>query len=92
MHQACDILFCKGNIVPVGKPAAAHRADPPGCAPFQRAPGHVFPEPEGVLNDVEIPGLDGRKMSKSYGNAISLSLTARKPPSSSRSRRPTPTA
>ena len=36
----------------------------------------MFPEPEGVLNDApEIPGLDGRKMSKSYGNAISLCLT-----------------
>ena len=44
---------------------------------FNERYGHVFPEPEGVLNDaVEIPGLDGRKMSKSYGNAISLSLTA----------------
>ena len=36
----------------------------------------MFPEPEGVLNSApEIPGLDGRKMSKSYGNAISLCLT-----------------
>ena len=37
----------------------------------------MFPEPEGLLTDaVLIPGLDGRKMSKSYGNAISLSATA----------------
>ena len=37
----------------------------------------VFPEPHGLLTEaVEIPGLDGRKMSKSYGNAISLSATA----------------
>ena len=37
----------------------------------------MFPEPVGLLTEaVEIPGLDGRKMSKSYGNAISLSATA----------------
>ena len=43
---------------------------------FNERYGHVFPEPEGVLNSApEIPGLDGRKMSKSYGNAISLCLT-----------------
>ena len=36
----------------------------------------MFPEPEALLTDaIEIPGLDGRKMSKSYGNAISLSMT-----------------
>lgn len=81
VHQACDILFCKGNIVPVGKDQLPHieltrtiarrfneryaKGDP------------VFPEPEAVLSDIsEIPGLDGRKMSKSYGNAISLGATA----------------
>lgn len=81
VHQACDILFCKGNIVPVGKDQLPHieltrtiarrfneryaKGDP------------VFPEPEAVLSDIsEISGLDGRKMSKSYGNAISLGATA----------------
>ncbi|MDU1389452.1 MAG: tryptophan--tRNA ligase, partial [Eggerthella sp.] len=78
VHQACDILFCKGNIVPVGKDQLPHIEQTRQVARrFNERYGHVFPEPEGVLNDAEeIPGLDGRKMSKSYGNAISLSLTA----------------
>lgn len=78
VHQACDILFCKGNIVPVGKDQLPHIEQTRLIARrFNERYGHVFPEPEGVLNDaVEIPGLDGRKMSKSYGNAIALSLTA----------------
>ena len=43
---------------------------------FNERYGRVFPEPHGLLTDaVEIPGLDGRKMSKSYGNAIALSAT-----------------
>ena len=78
VHQACDILFCKGNIVPVGKDQLPHIEQTRLIVRrFNERYGHVFPEPEGVLNDaVEIPGLDGRKMSKSYGNAIALSLTA----------------
>ena len=78
VHQACDILFCRSNIVPVGKDQLPHIEQTRQVARrFNERYGHVFPEPEGVLNDaVEIPGLDGRKMSKSYGNAISLSLTA----------------
>ena len=77
VHQACDILFCKGNIVPVGKDQLPHIEQTRNIARrFNERYGRVFPEPEGLLNDaVEIPGLDGRKMSKSYGNAISLSLT-----------------
>ena len=77
VHQACDILFCKGNIVPVGKDQLPHIEQTRQIARrFNERYGHVFPEPEGGLNDApEIPGLDGRKMSKSYGNAISLCLT-----------------
>ena len=77
IHQACDILFCKGNIVPVGKDQLPHiEATRLVARRFNERYGHVFPEPEALLNDtVEIPGLDGRKMSKSYGNAISLSMT-----------------
>ena len=79
VHQACDILFCKGNIVPVGKDQLPHIEQTRLIARrFNERYGVVFPEPEGLLNDdaPEIPGLDGRKMSKSYGNAISLSFTA----------------
>ncbi len=78
VHQACDILFCKGNIVPVGKDQLPHVEQTRLIARrFNERYGHVFPEPEGVLNDTveEVPGLDGRKMSKSYGNAIGLSLS-----------------
>ena len=78
VHQACDILFCKGNIVPVGKDQLPHIEQTRQIARrFNERYGHVFPEPEGLLTDaVLIPGLDGRKMSKSYGNAISLAATA----------------
>ena len=77
VHQACDILFCKGNIVPVGKDQLPHIEQTRLIARrFNERYGRIFPEPHGLLTDaVEIPGLDGRKMSKSYGNAIALSAT-----------------
>lgn len=77
VHQACDILFCKGNVVPVGKDQLPHIEQTRQIARrFNERYRQVFPEPHGLLTDaVEIPGLDGRKMSKSYGNAIALSAT-----------------
>ena len=77
VHQACDILFCKGNIVPVGRDQLPHIEQTRNIArKFNERYANVFPEPEGLLTlDVVIPGLDGRKMSKSYGNAIALSAT-----------------
>ena len=79
VHQACDILFCKGNVVPVGKDQLPHIEQTRQIARrFNERYGQVFPEPHGLLTDaVEIPGLDGRKMSKSYGNAIRLAATAK---------------
>ena len=78
VHQACDILFCKGNVVPVGKDQLPHIEITRTIARrFNERYAPVFPEPEGVLSDViEVPGLDGRKMSKSYKNGISLCMTA----------------
>ena len=78
VHQACDILFCKGNVVPVGKDQLPHIEITRTIARrFNERYAPVFPEPEGVLSDaIEVPGLDGRKMSKSYRNGISLSMTA----------------
>lgn len=78
VHQACDILFCKGNVVPVGKDQLPHIEITRTIARrFNERFEPVFPEPEGILSDViEVPGLDGRKMSKSYHNGISLSMTA----------------
>ena len=77
VHQACDILFCTGNVVPVGKDQLPHIEVTRLIARrFNERYARVFPEPEALLTDaIEIPGLDGRKMSKSYGNAISLSMT-----------------
>ena len=41
---------------------------------FNHIYGEVFPEPKPMLSEASgLPGLDGRKMSKSYGNAIQLS-------------------
>lgn len=78
VHQACDILFCKGNVVPVGKDQLPHIEITRTIARrFNERFAPVFSEPEGILSDViEVPGLDGRKMSKSYHNGISLSMTA----------------
>ena len=78
VHQACDILFCKGNIVPVGRDQRPHIEIPSKIARrFNERYGKVFPEVAGLLTSTPLlPGLDGRKMSKSYGNAISLSMSA----------------
>ena len=77
VHQACDILFCKGNIVPVGRDQLPHIEVTSKIARrFNERFGKVFPDVAGLLTSTPlIPGLDGRKMSKSYGNAISISMT-----------------
>lgn len=77
VHQACDILFCKGNIVPVGRDQLPHIEMAARIARrFNERYGRVFPDVAGLLTSTPlIPGLDGRKMSKSYGNAISISMT-----------------
>ncbi len=82
VHQACDILFCKGNVVPVGRDQLPHieltrtiarkfnNRFCSNCKP-------VFPEVDALLSETPLlPGLDGRKMSKSYGNGIFISMTA----------------
>lgn len=77
VHQAADILFCKGNLVPVGKDNLPHVEMTRVIARrFNDRYGGVFPEPDALVTSApELPGIDGRKMSKSYGNAISLSMT-----------------
>jgi tryptophanyl-tRNA synthetase len=77
VHQAADILFCKGNLVPVGKDNLPHvELTRVVARRFNERYGDVFPEPQALLTSApEVPGLDGRKMSKSYGNAIALSMT-----------------
>ena len=77
VHQACDILFCKGNVVPVGRDQLPHIELTRLIArKFNNRYGKVFPEVDALLSETPLlPGLDGRKMSKSYGNAISISMT-----------------
>ena len=78
VHQAADILFCKGNLVPVGKDNLPHVEMTRLIARrFNERYSPVFPIPEALITSTpEVLGLDGRKMSKSYGNAIALSMTA----------------
>ena len=83
VHQAADILFCKGNVVPVGRDQLPHleltrkiarRFNQRFCK--ERPP--VFPEPEALLSNApKILGLDGsQKMSKSRNNAVMLRASA----------------
>jgi tryptophanyl-tRNA synthetase len=74
--QAADILLYKGEVVPVGEDQIPHIEITREIArKFNSTYGPVFPEPEGrVTQFARLPGLDGQaKMSKSLGNAISLS-------------------
>jgi tryptophanyl-tRNA synthetase len=75
VHQAADILFCKGELVPVGRDQLPHLEITRSVARrFNERYGAVFPLPEPLLGEAPVlPGLDGRKMSKSLGNAIALS-------------------
>ncbi|MGA5305466.1 tryptophan--tRNA ligase [Nucisporomicrobium flavum] len=77
VHQAADILFCKGNLVPVGQDQMPHiEVTRTVARRFNERYGPVFPVPEGLLSVAPVlPGTDGRKMSKSRGNAIALSAT-----------------
>ena len=78
VHQAADILFCRGNLVPVGKDNLPHVEITRTIARrFNERYDRVFAEPEAMLTTTpELPGLDGRKMSKSYGNTIALGMSA----------------
>jgi tryptophanyl-tRNA synthetase len=73
--QAADITIYKANKVPVGVDQAPHvELTREIVRRFNQLYRPVFPEPEVLLTETEkLPGLDGRKMSKSYGNAVFLS-------------------
>jgi tryptophanyl-tRNA synthetase len=75
--QAADILMYKGNWVPVGEDQVPHvELTREICRRFNSFYGDVFPEPQALLTPIpRLPGLDGRKMSKSYGNVIYLTDT-----------------
>ncbi|MBU0579831.1 MAG: tryptophan--tRNA ligase, partial [Candidatus Margulisbacteria bacterium] len=73
--QAADILVYNADIVPVGKDQLPHVELTREIARrFNNFFGHVFNEPKDKLTEFPIlPGLDGRKMSKSYNNTINIS-------------------
>jgi tryptophanyl-tRNA synthetase len=78
VHQAADILFCKANLVPVGKDQLPHVEITRLIARrFNERYGDVFPEPDAMLSTAPLLlGTDGGKMSKSRGNSIPLSASA----------------
>lgn len=84
VHQAADILFCKANLVPVGKDQLPHLEQARVIARrFDERYGRadearpVFPMCEALLSrSGTILGLDGQKMSKSRGNTIELGMSA----------------
>jgi tryptophanyl-tRNA synthetase len=73
--QAADILIYRAQFVPVGEDQLAHLELCREIARrFNTLYGPVFPEPQALTTRTpRLPGTDGRKMSKSYGNAINLS-------------------
>jgi tryptophanyl-tRNA synthetase len=76
--QTADILGVMGNLVPVGKDQVAHIEISRDMA---KRFNHIydtdfFPEPQPLLTETPLVlGVDGRKMSKSYGNDIKLADT-----------------
>lgn len=73
--QSADILLYKAQAVPVGEDQLSHLELCQDIARrFNNFYGEVFPVPKALLGKTpRVPGLDGRKMSKSYNNAIELS-------------------
>jgi tryptophanyl-tRNA synthetase len=72
--QAADILMYKADAVPVGEDQVPHvELTREVARRFNQFYGPVFPEPQALLTpSPRLPGTDGRKMSKSYNNAIFL--------------------
>jgi tryptophanyl-tRNA synthetase len=76
--QAADILLYKGEVVPVGEDQLPHIEITREIARHFNSryspQDPVFPEPEGKITKfARLPGLDGKRMSKSVGNTILLS-------------------
>jgi tryptophanyl-tRNA synthetase len=72
--QSADILMYKARWVPVGVDQVPHvELTREVARRFNNTWGSVFPEPDAKLTEIpKVPGTDGRKMSKSYGNHIEL--------------------
>jgi len=76
--QTADILVYRANRVPVGEDQVSHlELAREIVRRFNNFYGDVFPEPLPLLTETpKVPGLDARKMSKSYGNTIGLTASA----------------
>jgi tryptophanyl-tRNA synthetase len=79
--QAADILLYKGEVVPVGEDQLPHieitREIARHFNSIYAPQNPVFPEPEGrITRFARLPGLDGKRMSKSVGNTVLLSDSA----------------
>lgn len=75
--MACDILLYDAEIVPVGKDQQQHLEMARDIAgSFNNSYGETFILPEAKIDDqvMTIPGTDGQKMSKSYGNTLDIFL------------------
>jgi len=74
MLMAADILIYRSHIVPVGEDQIQHIEMTRDMAQtFNKAYGEVFPLPKSRVDvGANVPGLDGQKMSKSYGNTIEI--------------------
>jgi tryptophanyl-tRNA synthetase len=72
--QAADIMVYRATAVPVGKDQVPHiELTREVARRFNNLYGEIFPEPDAVLTAFPVvPGTDGRKMSKSYGNDVRL--------------------
>jgi tryptophanyl-tRNA synthetase len=72
--QAADIMIVRGDLVPVGEDQLPHLELSREIARrFNKFYGDYLVEPQALLSKGKrVPGTDGRKMSKSYGNAIFL--------------------
>ena len=73
--QTVDIIIYRAHFVPVGGDQASHvEMSREVVRRFSHLYGEVFPEPQALFTpSPNVPGIDGRKMSKSYDNAINLS-------------------
>ena len=76
--QTVDIIIVKGSLVPVGEDQVSHlELAREIVRRFNNLYGNYFAEPKELLTPMSrLPGLDGRKMSKSYDNSIFLSDSA----------------
>jgi tryptophanyl-tRNA synthetase len=73
--MAADILIMQANVVPVGKDQKQHLEITRDIAQkFNTAYGETFVMPEPLIDDgtAVVPGIDGQKMSKSYGNTLEI--------------------